>query len=61
MRAIKLETARILFSSDVFAVVAVVTAKALSFFFYQKLTGLLGFLFLNRVYIQLGVQASFLS
>ena len=61
MRAIKLETARIIFSSDVFDAVAVVSAKALSFFFYQKLTGLLGFLFLNRVYIQLGVQASFLS
>ena len=58
MRGVKLETARILFSSDVFASVAVVGAKALSFFFYQKLTGLLGFPFLNRVYIQLGVQPS---
>ena len=36
MRAIKLETARILFSSDVFAAVAVVGAKALSFFFLPK-------------------------
>ena len=57
MRAIKLETAQILFSSDVFAAVAVVDAKAL-YFAYQKLTGLLGFPVLNRVYIQLGVQAS---
>ena len=59
MRVIKLETARILFSSDVFAAVGVVGAKTLSFFFfYEKLTGLLGFPFLNRVYIQLGVQPS---
>ena len=36
MRVIKLETARILFSSDVFAAVAVVGAKALSFFFSTK-------------------------
>ena len=36
MRVIKLETARILFSSDVFAAVAVVGAKALSFFFLTK-------------------------
>ena len=36
MRAIKLETARILFSSDVFDAVAVVSAKALSFFFLLK-------------------------
>ena len=36
MRVIKLETARILFSSDVFAAVAVVGAKALSFFFLPK-------------------------
>ena len=57
MRVIKLETARILFSSDVFASVAVVYAKAL-YFAYQKLTGLLGFPFLNRVYIQLGIKAS---
>ena len=54
MRAIKLETARILFSSDVFASVAVVYAKAL-YFAYQKLTGLLGCPVLNRVYIQLGI------
>ena len=36
MRAIKLETARILFSSDVFDAVAVVSAKALSLFFLPK-------------------------
>ena len=37
MRVIKLETARILFSSDVFAAVAVVSAKALSFFSTKNL------------------------
>ena len=54
MGVIKLETARILFSSDVFAAVAVVDAKVL-YFAYRKLTGLLAFPLLNRVYIPLGI------